>query len=825
MRQSSSFAPLPIDEVLPALTAALRAGPAAVLVAPPGAGKTTRVPLALLAEPWVAGRKIIVLEPRRLAARAAAERMAATLGEPVGATVGLRVRFEGAVSAATRIEVVTEGVFVRMIGEDPGLESVAAVVFDEYHERSLDADLGLAFALDARALRPDLRLLVMSATLDGTRVRMLLDGAPLIESQGRAHPVATRYLGRDPAERIEDAVVRAVLRALAEEGGSILVFLPGQGEILRVAERLEARALGAACRIAPLFAAMDRRAQDEAVAPTPAGQRKIVLATAIAETSLTIEGVRVVVDSGLARVPRYEPDLGLTRLETVWVSRAAADQRRGRAGRTQPGVCYRLWEEAGTGALEAFAKPAILSADLTGLLLDCAAWGARRPEQDLVWLDRPPAPALTEARLTLRALDALDADGGVTEAGRAIRALALPPRLARMVVLAGRSGEADLAAAIATVMVERGLGGEGADLRERVTRFRRDRGRRAEEARALARGFARQASGGRGEESDVAGCGRLLALAFPDRLAKARGKAGEFLMANGRAAALAPHDPMGASPYLAIGEVAGRAAGGRILLAAPVEENELAQVAGAAIVDGTVMRFDPDRAALQARRTRRFGAIVLSDAPIAVVTDEAAAACLAAGIVALGVERLPWTPALRQWRDRVLFLRRAGGEVWPDVSDAALASDGAAWLKSALEGFTALSQLGADRLDMALKALLPWDVARRLDLEAPTHFTTPAGAPHRLDYAAEAGPTLSVKVQELFGLVAHPAVAGGRVPLVLELLSPAGRPIQVTRDLPGFWCGSWAGVRADLRGRYPRHPWPDDPAAAAPTLRAKPRGT
>ncbi len=465
----------------------------------------------------------------------------------------------------------------------------------------------------------------MSATLDGTRVRMLLDGAPLIESQGRAHPVATRYLGRDPAERIEDAVVRAVLRALAEEGGSILVFLPGQGEILRVAERLEGRALGAACRVAPLFAAMDRRAQDEAVAPTPAGQRKIVLATAIAETSLTIEGVRVVVDSGLARVPRYEPDLGLTRLETVWVSRAAADQRRGRAGRTQPGVCYRLWEEAGTGALEAFAKPAILSADLTGLLLDCAAWGARRPEQDLVWLDRPPAPALTEARLTLRALDALDADGGVTEAGRAIRALALPPRLARMVVLAGRSGEADLAAAIATVMVERGLGGEGADLRERVTRFRRDRGRRAEEARALARGFARQASGGRGEESDVAGCGRLLALAFPDRLAKARGKAGEFLMANGRAAALAPHDPMGASPYLAIGEVAGRAAGGRILLAAPRRGERVGASCRRRHRRWAVMRFDPDRAALQARRTRRLGAIVLSDAPIAVVTDEAAA--------------------------------------------------------------------------------------------------------------------------------------------------------------------------------------------------------
>ena len=819
--------PLPIDDVLPALAAALREGPAAVLVAPPGAGKTTRVPLVLLAEPWAAGGTIVLLEPRRLAARAAAERMAATLGQAVGATVGLRVRFEGAVSAATRVEVVTEGVFVRMIAEDPALGRVAAVIFDEYHERSLDADLGLALALDARALRPELRLLVMSATLDGARVGRLLDDAPLIEAQGRAFPVTTRYLGRDPAERVEDAVTRAVLRALAEEGGSILVFLPGQGEILRVAERLGARNLGPERIVAPLFAAMDRRAQDAAVAPAPAGQRKIVLATSIAETSLTIEGVRVVIDSGLARVPRYEPGLGLTRLETVRVSRASADQRRGRAGRTQPGVCYRLWEEAGTGALEAFAKPAILSADLTGLLLECAAWGARRPERDLLWLDPPPAPALREARATLETLEAIDRDGGVTEAGRVIRALALPPRLARMVVQAAGDGQATLAAAVATVIVERGLGGEGADLRERVTRFRRDRGPRADQARALARGFARQAGGAGGTgEGDVDDCGRLLALAFPDRLAMARGRPGEFLMANGRAAALAPYDPLAASPYLAIAEVAGRAAGGRILLAAPISEAAIAAVAGRAIVERVELAFDPTRAALRARRTRRLGALVLGEASLAVPSDAAAALCLAAGVAALGVERLPWTPALRQWRDRVLFLRVAeGGDAWPNVSDLGLAADGAAWLVPQLEGVTSLAGIGADRLEAALKALLPWDMARRLEAEAPTHVTTPAGASHRLDYAAEAGPTLSAKVQELFGLATHPVVAGGRVPLVLELLSPAGRPIQVTRDLPGFWRGSWAGVRADLRGRYPRHPWPEDPAEAVPTLRAKPRGS
>lgn len=818
---------LPIDDALPALCAALRAGPAAVVVAPPGAGKTTRVPLALLDEPWAAGQKIILLEPRRLAARASAARMAASLGEETGATVGLRVRFEGAISAQTRIEVVTEGVFVRMILDDPGLSGVAAVLFDEFHERSLDADLSLALALDARILRPDLRLIVMSATLDGARVARLLEGAPVIESQGRAFPVETRYLGRDPLERIEEAVTKAILRALAEETGSILAFLPGQGEITRVAERLAARNLGEGRIIAPLYAAMDRAAQDRAVTPAPKGQRKIVLATSIAETSLTIEGVRVVVDSGLARVPRYEPGLGLTRLETVRVSRASADQRRGRAGRTEPGLCYRLWEEAATGALEPFGKPAILSADLAGLVLDCAAWGARQPERDLVWLDPPPAPALTEARAMLRAIGAIDAEGALTPAGGDIRALALPPRLARMVVLAAASGEAALAAEIATVIVERGLGGDSADLRDRVTQFRRDRSPRATDARRLARAFAQQAGGGRSQDKtgDAEACGRLLALAFPDRIAKARGKPGDYLMVNGRAAQLAPHDALCAFPYLALGEIAGKAAGGRVLLAAPLSEAEIAEVAGAGIAESVDLIFDPARAALRARRLRRLGAVVLAAGNLAVPATGEAARCLAAGLAGLGIERLPWTPALAQWRERVMFLRAAQGEPWPDLSDGALAADGAAWLVPALDGVTSLAGLSAEKLGQAIMALLPWELTRRLESEAPANITTPAGASHRIDYAAGAGPTLSVKVQELFGLATHPSVAGGRVPLVLELLSPAGRPIQVTRDLPGFWRGSWAGVRADLRGRYPRHSWPEDPAAALPTLRAKPRGT
>ena len=817
-----AFPELPIEAVLPRVAQAMRAdGARAVVVAPPGAGKTTRLPLALLDEAWAKDRRIILVEPRRLAARAAATRLASTRGEEVGCSIAIRARFETRASTASRIEVVTEGVLVRMILDDPGLDGIAAILFDEFHERSLDADLGLALALDAAALRPDLRLLVMSATLDGARVARLLDGAPVIESEGRAHPVETRYLGRDAHERIEDQIARAIFKALAEETGSILAFLPGQGEIARTAERLAQAPVGVT--VAPLYSAMDRRAQDAAILPALPGQRKIVLATSIAETSLTIEGVRVVVDSGLARVPVYEPALGLTRLETRRASRAAADQRRGRAGRTEPGICYRLWEAAGTGALEPFARPAILSADLSGLLLDCAAWGARRPERDLAWLDPPPAPALAEARTMLAAIGALDADGGLTEDGRKIRALALPPRLARMVVLAAAAGEAGLAAEIATIVVERGLGGDAADLRERLTRFRRDRGARADDARTLAQTFARQA-GARGDKGgDVAEAGRLLALAFPDRIARARGKPGEFLMANGRAAAVAPHDALAGAPFLAIAEVTGRAGAARILLAAPLDEAEIAAVAGNDIVETDTLDFDAGRTALRARRSRRLGALVLAESTLPVPASDAAATALAAGLAALGIDRLPWTPAQHQLRDRVALARRNAPEDWPDLSDAALAADGAAWLTPFLDGATSLADIDAGRLDAALAALLPWDKARRLNEMAPAAFTTPAGASHRLDYAAAQGPTLSVRVQELYGLAAHPYVAG--VPLVLELLSPAGRPIQVTRDLPGFWAGSWRDVRTEMRGRYPKHLWPEDPAAAVPTLRAKPRGS
>jgi ATP-dependent helicase HrpB len=834
----SPFAePLPIDDALGPLKAALVARARAIIVAPPGAGKTTRAPLALLDEPWARGKRLLLLEPRRLAARAAASRMAATLGEKVGETIGLRVRFESLSSARTRIEVVTEGVFTRMILDDPSLEGVGAVLFDEFHERSLDADLGLALALDAQAgFREDLRLLVMSATLDGARVRALLGQAPLIESEGRAYPVATRYVGRNPGARIEAEVARVTLAALDDETGSILVFLPGQGEIRRVAETFEARIRRPDVDVAPLHGAMDARAQDLAVAPAAAGRRKIVLATSIAETSLTIEGVRVVVDSGLMRVPRYEPDIGLTRLETVRVSRANADQRRGRAGRIEPGVCYRLWQEAANGGLQPYAAPEILSADLSGFLLDCAAWGVADPLR-LAFLDPPPRGALQEARALLTAIGALDGEGRITDEGRAIASLALQPRLARMVIDAARAGDARTAGEVAVVLTERGLGGDAVDLASRLDAFRRDRSLRAEEARRLARSLARRATerallpageGGRRSRPDEGAAptssGALLASAYPDRIAIARGRHGEFLMANGRAAALEPHDALAGEPFLAIGEIAGRAASARILLAAPLALEDIEAVASASIEMADELAFDRASAALRARRRRRLGGLVLVEQTLAVPQDDEAALALAHGVLSLGVERLPWSKALRQWRDRVMFLRRAEGDEWPDLSDAVLAQD-PAWLAPFLLGKARLDEIAAEDVADALRAAIPWDLARRLDAEAPTSFRAPTGTEAPIDYEAEGGPAIALRVQELFGLAEHPSVAGGRIPLTLRLLSPAHRPIQITRDLPGFWRGSWAAVRSDLRGRYPRHVWPEDPASASPTARAKPRGT
>jgi ATP-dependent helicase HrpB len=823
--------PLPIDAVLDDLARTLDGHNVAVLVAPPGAGKTTRVPLALLDAPWAANKKIIVLEPRRIAARASAERMAHTLGERVGETVGYRVRFGSKVSRATRIEVVTEGIFSRQILGDPELKGVAAVLFDEFHERSLDADLGLALARDAQTgLREDLRILVMSATLDGARVARLLGDAPVVASEGRAFPVETRYLGRKADAPVERQMADAIATSLRADPGSVLAFLPGAAEIRRTHNFLTERVHDASIEIVPLFGALDASVQDRAIAPPPKGHRKVVLATSIAETSLTIEGVRIVVDSGLARVPRYEPDIGLTRLETVRASRAAVDQRRGRAGRTEPGVCYRLWDEPQTASLAAYTQPEILSADLSSLVLDLAQWGVADPAS-LAFLDSPPAPALKEARELLRELGALDIDGRITDEGRSLRALALPPRLARMIVDSHRLGAGRAAAEIAAVLTERGLGGDQVDLDVRLEAFRRERSQRAEAARNQATRWAAQVAAddkglARGER--LPSNGVMLAFAFPDRVAKNRGN-GSFVLANGRGAAIEPTAALSRAPYVAVAELTGTAMQGRILLAAPITQGEIEARFADQIETADEVSFDRGSVALRARRKKSLHAITLSEAPLALEPSEQTARIFADGLIAAGLDQLPWSKPIKQWRDRVMFLRAAeaasSDNPWPDLSDEALKAQRETWLVPALLDKTSLKAFSAGDLSEALHALLPWSLRARLDKEAPTHFEAPTGTQLAIDYEAEQGPTIAVRLQELFGLTSHPSIARGAIPLVLELLSPAHRPVQVTRDLPGFWRGSYAAVRSDLRGRYPRHPWPEDPASALPTRRVKPKGT
>jgi ATP-dependent RNA helicase HrpB len=818
--------PLPIDVVLDELASTLTDHNAAVLVAPPGAGKTTRVPLALLDAPWLNGKKIIMLEPRRIAARASAERMARTLGERAGETVGYRVRFGSKISRATRIEVVTEGIFSRQILDDPELSGVAAVLFDEFHERSLDADLGLALARDAQTgLREDLRILVMSATLDGARVGKLLGDAPVVASEGRAFPVETRYLGRKVDAPIERQMADAIAVALRADPGSVLAFLPGAAEIRRTQNFLGERVHDASVEIVPLFGALEASVQDRAIAPAPKGSRKVVLATSIAETSLTIEGVRIVVDSGLARVPRYEPDIGLTRLETVRASRAAVDQRRGRAGRTEPGVCYRLWDEPQTASLAAYTQPEILSADLSSLVLDLAQWGVRDPSA-LAFLDPPPVPALKEANSLLHELGALDSDGRITAEGQSLRALALPPRLARMIVDSHRLGAGEEAADIAAILTERGLGGDSVDLDHRLDQFRRDRSPRASSARSLAQRWAQQVASTEGPDGEDASpsTGVMLALAFPDRVARNRGN-GSFVLANGRGAAVEQTSSLARAPYIAVAELTGTAAQGRILLAAPIAQEDIETRFADQIENTEEISFDRGAMALRGRRKRTLHAITLSEAPMALSPSAETARIFSAGLIAAGLDKLPWSKSLKQWRDRVMFLRKAEGDSWPDLSDAALAADGENWLVPALYDKTSLKGLSPGDLSDALMALLPWELRARLEREAPTHFEAPTGTMLAIDYEAEQGPTIAVRLQELFGLNTHPSIAKGAVPLVLELLSPAQRPVQVTRDLPGFWRGSYAAVRSDLRGRYPRHPWPEDPATALPTRRVKPRGT
>jgi ATP-dependent helicase HrpB len=827
---------LPIDSVLDDLKSALRHSPGAVLLAPPGAGKTTRVPLALLEEPWLKGRKVVMLEPRRLAARAAALRMAEILGEPAGATVGYRVRLDTRVGPTTRIEVVTEGVLTRRLQSDPGLKGVGLVIFDEFHERHLESDLGLALCLDMQGvLNVDLRLLVMSATVEPAPVAGLLGRVPVIACEGRQFPVETRYVSRPPERAFEAAVTEAVLGAARSEHGSLLVFLPGAAEIRRVLAMLATAGLGGEWMLTPLFGNLSKEEQDQAIAPAPPGRRKIVLATNIAETSLTIEGIRVVVDGGFMRIPRYDVRSGMARLTTVPVSRSAAEQRRGRAGRTEPGVCYRLWGAETHAFLAERNHPEILQTDLASLVLELALWGVEDPAR-LKWLDPPPPAAFRKAFALLKNIGALDASGRPTGHGRRMAGLPLHPRLAHMVVEAQRHGLAAGACDIAAILSERDFlkfpAGEGdSDLALRLevmaassaggppagARFAIDRPalrRCLRLAEAL-----RQRLGHSSRPAPVQETGRMLAWAYPDRIGQRRpGASGRYRLANGRGAFFAPREPLAAADYIVAAELDGERREARVFLAAACERTTLLEDFSHALVAREAVAWDPRSASVKMQRSVRLGALVLEVAPLSHPDPARVAAALIDGIRLTGIGCLPWTPALRRWQARVRFIGRvlAGESGWPDVSDQALADSLESWLSPHLGGITRISGLKSINLEAALGGLLSWQQRRRLDEWAPTHIEVPSGSRIRVDYAGGV-PVLAVRVQEMFGCADTPRVAEGRQPVLLHLLSPAGRPVQVTQDLAGFWAGSYHDVKKDMRGRYPRHHWPEDPLNAFPT--------
>jgi ATP-dependent helicase HrpB len=818
---------LPVDEALPRLKEVLVAGNAAVLVAPPGAGKTTRVPLALLDAPWLGGAKIVMQEPRRLAARAAARRMAASLGEPVGETVGYRVRLDTKVGPRTRIEVVTDGLFLRLLQDDPSLDGIGCVIFDELHERGLETDLSFALVREAQtALREDLRVIAMSATLDPGPVSQRLGGAPLVESAGRMFPVDTRYLDRDSPGRVEDAVAAAVRRALAEESGSALVFLPGIGEIRRVEERLDP---APGIDVAPLYGDLSPADQDRAIAPSPAGRRKVVLATAIAETSLTIEGVRIVIDSGQMRLPRFSPRSGMTRLETTRVSQASADQRRGRAGRLEPGVCYRLWTEEAQRGLLPFTPPGILDADLAPMALELAMWGA--DAATLPWLTPPPAAALATARALLADLGALDVAGAITPHGRAMARLGQHPRLAHLVLKGRALGQGRVAALLAAILGERDFlrlppGQRDADLRHRVDLAlgsERGGGRRDGTLRLILEQTRRLMPRGTDRETpDVAMTGPLLALAYPDRVARRRPGTNRYLLSGGRGAVLPEGDPMANEEFLVVSDLDGSAQDSRIFLAAPIALADIEELFADRIVGEDVVRWSERDGAVLARRRRRLGALVLEDKPLGQPDGDALRTAMVEGIRQVGLGALRWSDDLARWRERVAFLRTLDDH-WPDLSDATLLATLDQWLAPFLDGISRRSHF--DRIDLgaALKALVPWEQQRELDRLAPTHVEVPSGSRVPIDYANPAEPTLSVRLQEMFGLTDTPRVAGGKVSVTVHLLSPARRPVQVTRDLASFWASGYRAVKAELKGRYPRHYWPDDPLVAEATARVKPR--
>ncbi|AZD18206.1 ATP-dependent helicase HrpB [Pseudomonas chlororaphis] len=839
---------LPIDEVLPALREALATRHEAVLEAPPGAGKTTRVPLALLNEPWLAGQRILMLEPRRLAARAAAERLASELGEKVGETVGYRIRLDSKVGPNTRIEVVTEGILTRRLQDDPALEGVGLLIFDEFHERSLDADLALALSLNGRDLFRDeqpLKILLMSATLEGERLAGLLDDAPILRSEGRMFPVDVCW-GRpfQPGEFIEPRLVQTVLDALNDESGSVLVFLPGQAEIRRVHQQL-ADALGERPEIllCPLHGELDLAAQRAAIEPAPPGKRKVVLATNIAETSLTIDGVRVVVDAGLARVPRFDPGSGMTRLDTQRISRASATQRAGRAGRLEPGVCYRLWSQDQHEQLAAYGSAEILQADLAGLALQLARWGVT-PAQ-LVWLDVPPGAAYAQAQDLLERLGALTAKAGedykLTPHGQAMAELPAHPRIAHLLLRGQALGLANMACFVAALLGERDiLRGGGADLHsrlvllsgeERVARGAQGGVQRARQLARQYRGYLRgQPSQAVADPDHPRWLGALLALAYPDRVAQQRRPGGaEYRLANGRAALFSETDRLMKQPWLVIADLGSRQGQReeRIYLAADFDPALFDSVLAEQVRCVDQLDWDEREGLLRAERQRKVGELVLSREPLTGLDEAARCQALVNLVRRKGLELLPWTPELRQWQARVALLRQLdleakGESQWPDVSDAALLKNLENWLLPYLGKVSRLSHFANLELASIVHSLLPWPLPQRLDELAPHHLTVPSGSSIRLDYS-EQPPILAVRLQELFGLAETPRIAGGRQVVKLHLLSPARRPVQVTQDLANFWRSTYAEVKKDLKGRYPKHYWPDDPLVAEATARAKPR--
>jgi ATP-dependent helicase HrpB len=837
-----SWPALPIDAALPALTGALSKSTRVLLQAPPGAGKSTIVPLALLGSTWLQAKKILMLEPRRIAARAVAARMAQLLGEPVGRTVGYRTRQDTRVGRETRIEVVTEGILTRMLQQDSDLGDTACVIFDEFHERSLNADLGLALALESQqALREDLRLIVMSATLDLASLARLLDDAPIITASGRSFEVITRYVPRRPELHLELQVAQVVRRALAEHDGDVLCFLPGAAEIGRVQRALEAAGVAPGVQVLPLYGELTGPAQDAALAPAAPGRRKVVLATTIAETSLTIEGIRVVVDAGLRRYAEFDPATGMSHLVTAKVSQAAADQRRGRAGRLSTGVCYRLWSEGTQASLLPQTPPEITHADLAPLALELACWGAR-DAATMRWLDPPPAAPLAQARDLLRQLDALDAGARITAHGRALAAVGAHPRLAHMLVESRALAAPRLASDLAAILSERDIlrtapGARDADLRLRVSALRGELSalppgidvdqRALAQARRSSAEWQRDFTRGVPERADPhAATGPLLALAYPDRIGRARGGDGRYVLANGRGARFAEPQALSKSEFIVAAELDGAEREARIFLAAPLRLDDIERLFAGRIVTQAEIAWDEREQAIRARRERRLGELTLQSSELRAADPEALQQAALTGLKQLGVGALPWTPELRQWQARVaLMLKYAvpAPAPWPDLCDTALAATLAEWASPWIVGFARRDHFNRMALGDALRSRLSRAQSSILEREAPTHFAVPSGSRIPIDYLDGDTPTLSVRLQEMFGLNVTPSVAGERLPLLLKLLSPAGRPVQITRDLVSFWNRGYHEVKKDLKGRYPKHYWPDDPHTAAPTRRARPR--